>query len=482
MTAVLHAVPVADFASWRKAVRLLLAQQVPPHDVQWHTAAHAGMEDLFGDTSGTTVGLIEHAAQPAMSMPRSLLRMLEAAACYRATDRWALLYRIVWRWHHGDRSVWSAADEDGRRLHSMIKTVGREAHKMHAFLRFRERPEAAGDPRFVAWFEPLHDVLPQAAAHFARRMGYTSWLIATPEATAAWNGTRLEFGPPSAQGPLDIDDAGERLWLAYYRSTFNPARLNTQAMELHMPVRYWKNMPEARLIPDLISHAAAGAQRIAQTEAVGVRRGVSVQVSAEDAQPHRKTAHALDACRRCNLWCHATQVVPGIGPDKARIMLVGEQPGDQEDLAGIPFTGPAGQLLDRALTQADIARDTVYVTNAVKHFKWEPRGKRRLHKTPAQQEIDACMMWLEQEIAECDPAVIVTLGSTALKSVMHAPKITMQAVAGATIEYAGRLVMPTWHPAFILRVPDAARQQAAFDDMVHALRKAGEQVKGRNVA
>uniref|UniRef100_UPI0025E0645A UdgX family uracil-DNA binding protein n=1 Tax=uncultured Oxalicibacterium sp. TaxID=1168540 RepID=UPI0025E0645A len=354
----------------------------------------------------------------------------------------------------------------------MLKTIGREIHKMHAFLRFRERPEGAGDPRFVAWFEPAHDVLPQAASHFARRMGYASWLIATPEATAAWDGKRLQFGPPSAQGPLDIDDAGERLWLTYYRSTFNPARLNTQVMELNMPVRYWKNMPEARLIPELISHAAAGAQRTAQTETVGARRGVAVQIRAEEAQPQRAAAHALESCRRCNLWCHATQAVPGVGPKQARIMLVGEQPGDQEDLAGLPFVGPAGQLLDRALAQAGIGRETVYVTNAVKHFKWEPRGKRRLHKTPAQLEIDACMTWLEQEIAECDPVVIVTLGSTALKSVMHAPRITMQAVAGTILRRGSCMVVPTWHPSFILRTADRARQQSAFDDLVEALQNA----------
>jgi len=464
-------VAVDSFDTWRDAVRLLLAQDVPPHAVQWRsTLAEA---DLFG-------GLAQ-AATPAQTVvsvriPRSLMTMLESAACFRADDRWAFLYRVVWRWHHGEQVVMSAADEDGMRLHAMVKTIHREAHKMNAFLRFRERAAELGAPRFVAWFEPLHDVLPRVSAHFARRMGRASWLIATPQATAVWDGSTLLQGPPSATGPLDVEDEGEQLWLAYYRSTFNPARLNTHAMELHMPVRYWKNMPEAALIPALISQAAAGAQRIAQTASVGARQGTQVQVTAERAQPERASSTALQTCQRCTLWCHATQAVPGTGPRDARIMLVGEQPGDQEDLAGLPFVGPAGQLLDRALQKAGIDRDRIYVTNAVKHFKWEPRGKRRLHKTPAQLEIDACMFWLEQEIEQQQPEVIVALGSTALKSLLKSPKAALTRMLGQEIrqeiKQKTRLIVPTYHPSFVLRVPGVDEQRAAFEEMVRALSRA----------
>jgi DNA polymerase len=130
----------------------------------------------------------------------------------------------------------------------------------------------------------------------------------------------------------------------------------------------------------------------------------------------------LDACRRCTLWHDATQPVGGTGPRHAPIMIVGEQPGDQEDLQGKPFVGPAGRLLDSALQEAGVARWDVYVTNAVKHFKWTPRGKRRMHKTPAQREIDACRYWLERELETVQPHVLVALGATALKAMLERQK------------------------------------------------------------
>lgn len=471
-------VAVDSFEAWRDAARLLIAQGLPPHEVQWQSTSR-DVADLFEGLlplAAPTIrssGAKETGSQiPSLRMPRALMELLAEAACFRADDRWAFLYRVVWRWHHGERAVMSAADEDGRRLHAMAKTVHREAHKMNAFLRFRERAIELGAPRFVAWFEPMHDVLPRVSVHFARRMGKASWLIATPQATAVWDGQTLLQGPPSATGPLEVEDEGEQLWLAYYRSTFNPARLNTQAMELHMPVRYWKNMPEATLIPDLISRAAAGAQRIAQTESVGARRGVQIRVTADAAQPERATTSALQACQRCTLWCHATQVVPGIGPRDARIMLVGEQPGDQEDLAGVPFVGPAGQILDQALQKAGIDRKQIYITNAVKHFKWEPRGKRRLHKTPAQLEIDACMVWLDQEIEQQQPDIIVALGSAALKSLLKSPKATLTQMLGQEVRQRSCVIVPTYHPSFVLRVTDEHQQCAAFEEMVRALSRA----------
>jgi probable DNA metabolism protein len=453
-----------SFEEWRQLARKLLAGGIPPHQVQWQAQSADG--DLFGVE--TPLKNEDDSCAPAMHVSRELLEMLELAACYRAEDRWSFLYRVVWRWQGGDRTVLSPADEDGQRLHAMIKTVRREVHKMNAFLRFRERAPELGAPQFVAWFEPLHDVLPRVSRHFAKRMGYASWLIATPEATAVWDGTSLLQGPPSASGPLEVDDEGERLWLAYYRSTFNPARLNVSAMEMHMPVRYWKNMPEAKLIPGLISHAAAGAQRVAQAVAVGSRTGTQVHVTAAAAQPARAIPTSLEQCRRCELWRHATQAVEGVGAPQARVMLVGEQPGDQEDIAGQPFVGPAGQLLDRALRAAGLDRSSLYITNAVKHFKWEPRGKRRLHKTPAQLEIDACMFWLEHEIDSVQPHIIVALGSTALKALLKTSKASLTQMLGQEMSHGAQRIIPTYHPAYVLRVPGEEEKNAAFAEMVKA--------------
>ena len=178
---------------------------------------------------------------------------------------------------------------------------------------------------------------------------------------------------------------------------------------------------------------------------------------------------AAKACQDCPLWANATQTVFGAGDPHARVMLVGEQPGDEEDKKGLPFVGPAGRLLDRALDAAGVQREGLYVTNAVKHFKWQARGKRRLHKTPAQREIDACHMWLESEIATVKPHVIVCLGSTAAKAVISKDfKVSMQRgqfVKSPLAPY----VFATLHPSALLRVQEEEDRELAFNQFVRDL-------------
>ena len=502
-------ITVHSFAQWRTAARALLARHVAPHAVQWSETVVS--DDLFASVEqplaaygavdaermpaapslpeqgsmhdpaevenptserhrlppGVDGAVLAPAPAPSVSwqdtprIPREMLKMLETAACFRAPDRYAFLYKIVWRWQLGQHDVLSPSDEDGARLNAMVKTIRREQHKMHAYLRFRERPQASGAPQFVAWFEPEHDVLPQVAGHFSRRMGHTTWMIGTPQGTMLWDGQHLEAGPPVMTGPEAVEDTGEAMWLTYYRSTFNPARLNVSVMQGHIANRYWKNMPEGALVPAMIAEAAAGAQRDGQTKTVGARSGVTIPISAESAQPKRDESSTLDQCRRCDLWRNATQAVPGVGSRSARIMLVGEQPGDQEDLAGKPFIGPAGQVLDDAFKQAGLDRATVYLTNAVKHFKWEPRGKRRLHKTPAQMEVAACSYWLEDELAQVNPQVVVALGGTALKAILGNAKVTLTDKIGTPFQHEGRWIVVVYHPSYILRVPgDEAKAQA----------------------
>ncbi|MDQ7977619.1 UdgX family uracil-DNA binding protein [Paraburkholderia sp. SARCC-3016] len=194
---------------------------------------------------------------------------------------------------------------------------------------------------------------------------------------------------------------------------------------------------------------------------------------APEVDPLQQPAR-LDACRRCALWHGATQAVPGAGPRHAPIMMVGEQPGDSEDRAGKPFVGPAGQLLDDALSEAGVKRTDVFVTNAVKHFKWEPRGKRRMHKTPAQREIAACRYWLEKELASVGPVVVVALGATALKAVLETRGTPLREVIGQVLEHDGRYVIPTWHPSFALRAPDRTTRERVYADIVQALQAAGQ--------
>ena len=176
------------------------------------------------------------------------------------------------------------------------------------------------------------------------------------------------------------------------------------------------------------------------------------------------------ACQDCPLWANATQTVFGAGDPHARVMLVGEQPGDEEDKKGLPFVGPAGRLLDRVLEAAGVDRNDLYVTNAVKHFKWQLRGKRRLHKTPAQREVDACRQWLEREIAAVKPHVIVALGATAARSVIGKDfKVTT--MRGQFVESPlAPCVFATFHPSALLRLRDEAEKEAAFDQFVGDLK------------
>lgn len=190
-----------------------------------------------------------------------------------------------------------------------------------------------------------------------------------------------------------------------------------------------------------------------------------------DIQPDQRP-RSLNDCRRCGLWRNATQAVPGAGARRATIMLVGEQPGDKEDLAGLPFVGPAGALLDKAIAQAGLSRSAVYVTNAVKHFKWELRGKRRMHKSAAQAEIHACAYWLDQELDGIRPRVIVALGATALGAVMRDRKLGLKASLGKTLARGDYKVVASYHPSYALRSPDAESRQAAYRAIVEALARA----------
>ena len=265
-----------SFAGWREVARSLIQQGVPPHQITWLTDGDSG-------------GLFDHApvpngapaATPPLRIPKQLLELLQSAARFRVEDRWSLLYRILWRVAQGDRAAMLPGDIDGSQLHKRLKAIRREAHHLHAFLRFHPRPENAEGPQLVAWHEPAHDILASASGHFAERLGRTTWLIATPDDGVYWDGQRLHYQRPCpsewqrlAQAP---EDEGEALWLAYYGSTFNPARLNRSALETSMPVRFWKNLPEGPLIPQLMSQARAGAQRDGQAEAVARQGGKRIR-------------------------------------------------------------------------------------------------------------------------------------------------------------------------------------------------------------
>jgi len=202
--------------------------------------------------------------------------------------------------------------------------------------------------------------------------------------------------------------------------------------------------------------------------------------------PERLTMPALretvQRCKGCDLYRHATQAVMGEGPKASHLMLVGEQPGNDEDIAGHPFVGPAGKLLDRALVEAGIDRADVYVTNAVKHFKFEERGKRRLHKKPRVTEVRACRPWLEAEVSVIHPQVIVCLGATAAQSVLG-PSYRLTEERGKFVQHPwARYVTATVHPSSILRAPDEAQRHLQYREFVADLKRVCQVLKPEHVA
>jgi DNA polymerase len=361
-------------------------------------------------------------------------------------------------------------DEDVHVSNSMSAAVHREVHKMHAFLRFRAIPGAS--PGLIAWFEPQHHVVEAAAPFFVERFPNVHRAVLTPLCRAVWDGHALSFGPGGTRDEVPAQDAAEDLWRKYYASIFNPARLNMAALRLHMPQRFWRNLPEARLIPELVGTAHARTLEMidkAPATARRIRRREALEIEPRVESTLEALRDSALSCRACPLWRDATQTVFGEGSADARIVLVGEQPGDQEDLQGRPFVGPAGRLLDRALTEAGLDRTVTYVTNAVKHFKFEPRGKRRLHKKPNEVEIIACHQWLDRELSLLTPALIVALGATAARAIMgRATPIEKNRgrVLPAQSESTWSAdVLITIHPSFLLRMPDADRA-TGFDRFV----------------
>jgi DNA polymerase len=252
----------------------------------------------------------------------------------------------------------------------------------------------------------------------------------------------------------------EDLWRTYYASIFNPARAKPRAMRKEMPARYWPAMPETDLIPQLLRSANSRVETM-----TAAARDNSLSRTAADFIPKTYTLpqlkEAARSCQGCDLHCRATQTVFGEGPATAEMVLVGEQPGDHEDLAGRPFVGPAGQLLDQILRQVGIDRSHLYLANVVKHFKWEPHGKRRIHQTPNSRDIAACLPWLHAELSVIKPQILVCLGATAARALIGRD-FSITRHRGEILKTVWcETTLATYHPSALLRIPDpVAREEA----------------------
>lgn len=445
-------------------------QKIPPAEVLWRVRDRS--EELF--TSGWPEQFAPQ-SDKTFSVPAALISLALTVIQHSATQRFALLYQLLWRLRIEHHLLHVSTDTLVSQLQAMAKAVHRDQHKMKAFVRFRE---FGRDPKshYLAWFEPAHHIVEATAPFFADRFADMDWSILTPDRCAHWNGRLLTFSAGASKSDTITSDPLEELWRTYYRNIFNPARLKTKTMQKEMPKKYWRNLPEASLIEPLIAGAARSAQSMIDRMPPEPRpqRGRAMPKSLASSVGNNLEALRAEAsdCRACPLWHDATQTVFGEGSANASIMFVGEQPGDKEDLAGKPFVGPAGQVFDRALKDAGIARVQTYVTNAVKHFKFEPRGKRRLHQRPNTSEIKACRWWYERERAIVKPVLIVAMGATAAQSVFGKVS-TIGKMRGKFIALdENTKALVTVHPSYLLRLPDEDARSREYRLFVEDLKLA----------
>ncbi|WP_158945410.1 UdgX family uracil-DNA binding protein [Granulicella sp. S190] len=509
-----------DFNAWREAAREALHLGYRPDELDLQDSTAPVTLDLALESAGDPTGVPVTAPHTS----KAFLESASVAAAHRDPQRWNLLYRILYRLQSNRNLLKISVDPDIGELERLESQVRRDLHKMHAFLRFRlvlepgdpnarpivvdeslpsepephhlvlatptpfginrtELPHCDPDPlatptpsqpdtceHFIAWYQPDHRILPLAAPFFAERFSIMRWTILTPDASVSWDPAikQLTFAPGLPRESAPAEDELEDLWRSYYASIYNPARMNPGMMRSEMPVRYWKNLPEVSLLPQLITQSQ---NRVSAM--------VTRQQQQPSAQPFVPEDHslpelraALPGCKGCDLYKESTQVVPGSGGAHARLLVVGEQPGDQEDLQGEPFVGPAGRILDRAMAELNIDRSKIYLTNAVKHFKFVQRGKFRLHQNPRMSEITACRPWLLAEIDTVKPQVILCLGASASKSLLGGTFALMRD-HGKILEtpYASQ-VIATIHPSAVLRARDKESGEQLYnflrDDMALA--------------
>jgi uracil-DNA glycosylase len=415
-----------DWDGWRQAARAFIQAAEEPHTLTWSVG---GEPEPLPETFGT------------FHVPRSLVSLASMAIQARELDRFGLLYSLFWRVNAGEKLMEDATDPDLSLVRRMALAVRADAHRMRTAIRFLAVVEDDGETRFLGWFEPAHYVLPANAQLLARRHAHLKWSIVTPDGAAPWDGSSLLFG--SGLRHAADDEALQAWWTGHRRLLLEEATPEV-------------SVPEAEALDE--------APRPPDRPALGP----VVLHSKADPALLRSGKEAL-SCHRCPLYAPATQTVFGEGPADATVMFVGEQPGDQEDTIGRPFVGPAGQIMDRGMEEAGIDRRLVYVTNAVKHFKFEPRGRRRIHQTPDVPEIQACGFWLDVERVHVRPRLLVLMGASAARAILGRA-VTISRERGRVFAMAdGQRVFVTVHPSFLLRIPDETAKANAYEAFVRDL-------------
>jgi uracil-DNA glycosylase len=421
-----------DWEGWRKATRSLVLAGVAPEDVRWSVRSHDEAGDPLQEETGS------------FGVSRAMVTLASLAIQAREPSRFDLLYRLVWRANAGERVMEKGYDAELRRAQGLAFAVRAEAHKMRTLLRYLPVQEG-NRTRYIGWYEPAHYVLEANAQLLIRRFPELAFSILTPDGAAHWDGTELRFSPGVDHAAVRNDEGLQLWWHRRHAGLLRGARTGT-AVPAAEPLDESPRPPDRPPLGPVVLPVHADA-------------------------PLQEAMQEASDCRRCHLYELATQTVFGEGPAHPDVLFVGEQPGDQEDVIGRPFVGPAGQIMDCAMEEAGIDRRTVYITNAVKHFKFEPRGKRRIHKTPETPEIQACRFWLDVELVRLRPKLVVAMGGTAARAVLGRA-VTITRERGRPIRIQdGQTAFVTVHPSFLLRVPDEAAKAREYEAFVADLRK-----------
>jgi uracil-DNA glycosylase len=414
-----------DWDGWRHATRALVLAGVEPNAVHWSVGGH---KHALPEGTGS------------FNVPRALVTMASLAIQAREPERFGLLYSLVWRVQSGEKLLEQADDPDLHLAQRMAYAVRAEAHRMRTLLRYMPVHDTDGE-RLLGWYGPTHFVLEANAQLIAHRFPEDRLSIITPDGSAHWDGSELRFGAGLREATDDATLAA--WWDAHHTAVLGDTRVGTSG-------------PEAEALDE--------SPRPPNQPPIGP---VVLDLRADpDVTQARREA---GDCRRCDLFAPATQTVFGEGPAGAAAMFIGEQPGDQEDVIGRPFVGPAGQLLDRAMEEAGIDRRTVYITNAVKHFKFSPRGRRRIHQPPDTAEIQVCRFWLDVERVRLRPKLLVLMGASGARAVLGRP-VTVTRERGRPFQLPdGQLAFVTVHPSYLLRIPDAQSKAREYQSFVRDL-------------
>lgn len=416
--------------------------------MSWVTQENAfSLDEQWKDIEVTT----------SLNLDRRFMDDLRVVSAFRDEGIWALLYRITYRLLYENKDLlFNPLDADVMVFESKKKLIQRDMHKMKAFVRFKEIEHDEGK-MYVAWHRPDHRVTRLIAPFFKDRFNGMKWMIMTEDECVSWDGKELQFLEGVSRDKAPQDDEMEELWKTYYKSIFNPARLKIGAMKKELPVRHWSTLPETELISELIKEAPGRVETFTQAQ----------NLPRHDFQTLPELYQSMEKCRACGICEKSSGAVKGEGPANAKVLFIGEQPGNEEDLQRRPFIGSAGKLLNRALEEAELNRQDIYFTNAVKGFKFIPKDKLRWHRTANPTEVSTCRMWLKKEIEIIKPEVIVCLGRTAALSVLG--KLTpIQENRGKFFEtpFANRLLI-TAHPAAVLR---SENEDEDFHQLVNDLR------------